>query len=38
MDECVRMGLSDKIQVEDQGTLELKGKSQPVHVYSLKPF
>jgi adenylate cyclase len=36
IDECVRMGLSDSIGVEDQGTVELKGKSQPTHVYSVK--
>lgn len=36
IDECVRMGLNDSIVVEDQGTVELKGKSQPVHVYSVK--
>ncbi len=36
IDECVRTGLSDSIAVEDQGTVELKGKSQPVHVYSVQ--
>ncbi len=36
IDECVRMGLNDSIVVEDQGTVEFKGKSQPVHVYSVK--
>ncbi|MBI4790761.1 MAG: response regulator [Chloroflexi bacterium] len=36
IDECVRMGLGDEIQLEDQGALELKGKAHPVQVYSLK--
>jgi adenylate cyclase len=36
IDEGVRMGLSDSIAVEDQGTLELKGKLQLAHVYSVK--
>jgi adenylate cyclase len=36
IDECVRMGLSDSIAVEDQGTLELKGKLLAAHVYSVK--
>ena len=36
IDECVQMGLSDSIGVEDQGTVEFKGKLQPVHIYSVK--
>ncbi|MBI5033688.1 MAG: response regulator [Chloroflexi bacterium] len=36
IDECVQMGLSNSIGVEDQGAVELKGKLQPVHIYSVK--
>lgn len=36
IDERVREGLSDDVEVEDRGTVELKGKTQSVHVYSVK--
>ncbi len=36
IDECVRQGVGDDVVVEDRGTVELKGKTQPVHVYSVK--
>jgi class 3 adenylate cyclase len=36
IDECVQMGLSNSLAVEDQGTVELKGILQPVHIYSIK--
>ena len=36
IDECVREGLGNDVEVEDRGTVELKGKTQPVHVYSVK--
>lgn len=36
IDEHVRTGLDDSIHVEDQGLVDLKGISQPAHVYSVK--
>ncbi len=36
IEECVRAGLDDSIQVEDEGLLEIKGKSKLVQVYSVK--
>jgi len=36
VDEATRMGLGPGIIVEDQGNAELKGKTRPVHVYSVK--
>ncbi len=36
IDDCVRQGLGHDVEVEDRGTVELKGKTQPVHVYSVK--
>jgi class 3 adenylate cyclase len=35
IEECVRAGLDDSIQVEDEGLLEIKGKSKLVQVYSV---
>ena len=37
IDETTRQGLSDRIAVEDVGTVELRGKTLPVHVYAVKP-
>ena len=37
IDETTRQGLSDHIAVEDVGTVALRGKTQPVHVYAVKP-
>ncbi len=36
IEDCVRSGLDSSIQVEDEGLLEIKGKSKPVQVYSVK--
>ncbi len=36
IDDCVREGLGEDVTVEDRGTVELKGKTQPVHVFSVK--
>ena len=36
IDETTRQGLSPAILVEDRGTVELKGKTHPVHVYSVR--
>lgn len=36
IDECVRAGLSENVAVEDEGAVELKGKSKPVHIYSVR--
>jgi adenylate cyclase len=35
IDENTRAGLSPEFSVEDQGTVELKGKTQAVHVFSV---
>lgn len=35
IEECVRMGLGDRIAVQDQGIVEFKGKSQLTHIYSV---
>jgi class 3 adenylate cyclase len=35
IDQSVRACLSGPIQVEDQGTVQLKGKTQKVHIYSV---
>ncbi|HEX8992877.1 MAG TPA: adenylate/guanylate cyclase domain-containing protein [Anaerolineales bacterium] len=36
IEECVRSGLDDSIQVQDEGLVEIKGKSKLVQVYSVK--
>ncbi len=36
IEECVRAGLDDSIEVEDEGLIEIRGKSRLVHVYSVK--
>ena len=36
IDDTTRQGLSPAILVEDRGTVELKGKTHPVHVYSVR--
>ncbi len=36
IDENVRAGLNDSIEVENQGVVEIRGKSQPVQIYSVK--
>ncbi len=41
IDENTRLGLSDDIRTEDQGSVQLKGKTQAVQVYSVpteQPF
>ena len=35
IDESTKQELSDRIQLEDVGTVELKGKAQPAHVYTV---
>jgi class 3 adenylate cyclase len=35
IEECVLAGLENSVPVEDEGLLEIKGKSRPVHVYSV---
>lgn len=37
IDENTRSGLSPEFSLQDQGTVELKGKIQPVHIYSVTP-
>lgn len=37
IDENTRAGLSPGFSVEDQGTVDLKGKTQGVHVFSVNP-
>jgi adenylate cyclase len=36
LDEATRLGLGPEFSVEDQGSVEIKGKLKPVHVFSLK--
>lgn len=36
IDEITRVGLSDAIQADDEGLVELKGKTERVHIYSVK--
>ncbi len=36
IDECTRGGLDSEIDVEDEGTFEIKGKTVPVHIFSVK--
>jgi class 3 adenylate cyclase len=36
IDEATRLCLGPEFTVEDQGSVELKGKVRPVHVFSLK--
>jgi class 3 adenylate cyclase len=35
IDEVTRLNLDDHIRVEDQGEVLLKGKTQPVRIYSV---
>jgi adenylate cyclase len=37
IDENTRSGLSSGLSVEDQGTVELKGKTHAVHIFSVVP-
>jgi class 3 adenylate cyclase len=37
IDERTREGLASTIRVEDHGTVQLKSRSQPVHVFSVVP-
>lgn len=36
IDEATRLGLSEDIEVEDQGIAQVKGKTQEVHIFSVK--
>lgn len=36
LDEMTRQGLTDPLAVEEVGTLEIRGKSQPVQVYAVR--
>ncbi len=36
IEDCVRSGLDGSIEIEDEGLLEIKGKSKPVQVYSVR--
>lgn len=36
IDEATRVGLSDDIEVIDQGSAQVKGKTQAVHIFSVK--
>jgi class 3 adenylate cyclase len=36
LDECARAGIGNRVPVEDEGTFEIKGKSVPVQIYSVK--
>lgn len=38
IDETTREGLSDRIAVQEQGTVQLKGKTRPVRIYSVEPL
>jgi class 3 adenylate cyclase len=38
IDEATRLGLGPDILVEDRGAAELKGITEPVHIYSVKGF
>lgn len=38
IDENTRAGLSPDFSVEDQGTVELKGKTHGVHIFSVNPM
>jgi class 3 adenylate cyclase len=36
IDENTRLGLDDAIAVEEQGDMEVKGKTRPVKVYAVQ--
>jgi adenylate cyclase len=36
IEECTRLQLDSDVEVEDQGYVQLKGKTQTVHIYSVK--
>jgi class 3 adenylate cyclase len=37
IDECTRQGLGDAVPVVDQGEIVLKGKTEPVRIFSVPP-